>query len=643
MLASEDTDWSWLAQTSHRLAGNRSRSGSPLGSRVAETSLLDSSVLGEPLLKLPHIRVIELADAYGSNCSQLESSATGMSSVDSSVPNERFSKPCVPGFKSRPGPSRHLRALPLPTKLPLPEAQPQERVLLSPSTQRNPTQPCPSKERVELSECGISASCSTTVASDGDLLSPASDEMGEEESVKGSLTGSALVQGSGGNACMPLGGKTLRICDFDLRVTDHLGQGSFGDVWAAECLNSNEHEVAIKEIMCRSLAQHEDAKREAEVLRRLTGALGENMSDDDGVEVSQRTPRFLAMETRPAGADAARVLIAMERLPGEPLEAFLETRRARARSDAAVSGHQSPPSRRCADACLFVEVFLKQLASVMERVSMHEYHRDVQGRNILVEQCNPDTMPSFGLVDFGFAVDASNWEESGWQDGLVVGDCRFWPVSAWLMFEQGVTEVARRQCLSEEYKHRLDFHSVGLTALQALMQLSAPLAGHTDRVDPEHEEEFVAWRLLWDAWQRYWEDATYFSERVYSVFANGGSFDELRQELSRFGVHRTVGMRLKALHTAIRVARDACKSAAGRAPALKTATVRIDNAPVIMDALLALISCGGSTDPLGATSWRSLRKFLTETLGRQSGLRVPENRQHAPMSPSDESSEEETI
>merc|ERR1719221_1223330 len=208
------------------------------------------------------------------------------------------------------------------------------------------------------------------------------------------------------------------------------------------------------------------------------------------------------------------------------------------------------------------------------------------------------------------------------------------------MFEQGVTEVARRQCLSEEYKHRLDLHSVGLTALQALMQLSAPLAGHTDRVDLEHEEEYGAWRQLWDAWQRYWEYATYLSERVYSVFANGGSFDELRQELSRSGdVHRTVGMRLKALHTAIRVARDACKSAASRAPALKTATVRIYNAPVIMDALLALISCGGSTDPLGATSWLSLRNFLTETLGRQSGPRAPENRQHAPMSPSDQSSE----
>jgi len=591
MLASKEVDESW------RFAGCRARIGSSLGSTVAEMVSGDSSVPVEPLVKLPHVGLIELADAYGSSGSPLASSPTGMSFVDLSVPTERFSKPCVSGFKPRPG---VLGVLPLPEKLPVPEAQ------------GPPASPCPT-----------SASCSTTVASDGDSLSSVYGEIGEEEFLKGSTM--------------------LRICELDLWVTDRLGQGNFGVVWAAQCQNSNEHEIAIKEILCRSLAQHRAARSEAELLRRLADTLSENMSDDDSMEVSRRIPHFLGMETKPAGPDAARVLIAMTRLPGEPLETFLETKRARAQSDAAASRHQPSPSRRCTDACLFVEVFLKQLASVMELVSMHEYHRDVQGRNILVDQCNPDMMPSFGLVDFGFAVDASHWEESGWKDGLVVGDCRFWPVSAWLMFEQGVTEVARRQCLSEEYKHRLDFHSVGLTALQALMQLSAPLAGHTDRVDPEHEEEFVAWRLLWDAWQRYWEDATYFSERVYSVFANGGSFDELRQELSRFGVHRTVGMRLKALHTAIRVARDACKSAAGRAPALKTATVRIDNAPVIMDALLALISCGGSTDPLGATSWRSLRKFLTETLGRQSGLRVPENRQHAPMSPSDESCEEETI
>jgi len=620
MLASEDADGSWC------LAGYRAQMGSPLGSIEAEMSVLDASVPVEPRAKPPHVGVTELADAYGSSRSPLASSATGMSSVDSSVPTERFSKLCMTGFNPRVSSCKPRLPSPKIEKVPVQDGH----VQLSPPSQRSPASPGPPSDPAELSECGNSASCSTTVPSDGDLLSWVPGEIGEEESLKGSPARFALVTGSDGHAFKPLGGTTLRICELDLRVTDHLFQGSFGDVWAAQCPNSNGTEIAIKEIMCRSPAQHGAARREAELLSRLVGARSENMSDDDVMEVSRRIPRFLATETRPAGPDAARVLIAMTRLPGEPLETFLEARRAHARSDAAASGHQSSPSRRCADACLFVEVFLKQLASVMELVSMHEYHRDIQGRNILVDQCNPDKMPSFGLVDFGFAVDASSWEESGWKDELVVGDCRFWPVSAWLMFEQGVKEVARCQCLSEEYKHRLDFHSVGLTALQALMQVSAPLAGHTDRVDLEDEEEYIAWELLWDAWQRYWEDATYFSERVYSVFANGGSFDELRQEFSRFGVHRTVGMRLKALHTAIRVVRDTCKSA----------TVRMTNAPVIMDALLGLISCGGSTDTLGATSWLSLRKSLTETLGRQSGPRAPGSHRHAPMSPSHRSPEE---
>jgi len=515
-------------------------------------------------------------------------------------------------------PSKTLFSIHPADLLPLPEAR---RVQPFPPPQRTPPSPCALSDGSKLSECGADDACSTTVASDGDLLLSTPGKINEEHVLCPSpgVRRSALVQGSGGNGCKLLVGTTLRICDFVLRVTDLLGQGSFGDVWAAECLNSNQPKIVIKEIRCRSVGQIGAARREADLLRRLVGALGENRSDNEGMEVLRRIPHFLAMEARPAAPDAARVFIAMTRLPGEPLVTFLEARRARAQSDAAVRGRQSSPGRRCADACVFVEAFLKQLASVMKHVSTHEYHRDVQGKNILVEQCNPDRKPSFGLVDFGFAVDASTWEESGWKNGTVVGDCKFWPVSAWLMFEQGVEEVAQRQCLSEEYRRRLDFHSVGLTALQALVKLSAPLAGYADRVDLEDKEGYFAWELLWDAWQRYWDDATYFWERVYSIFVDGGSFDELRQEFSQYGVHRKVGMRLKALHAAVRMVRDACKSAAGRPLAPKTATLRIANAPIIMDALLALISCGSSAQPLGAISWLSLRKLLTETLARQSG------------------------
>merc|ERR1712032_84567 len=158
------------------------------------------------------------------------------------------------------------------------------------------------------------------------------------------------------------------------------------------------------------------------------------------------------------------------------------------------------------------------------------------------------------------------------------------------------------------------------------MQLSAPLAGFSDPIDVDDEEEYMAWGLLWDAWQRYWDDATYLFERVYSVFAYGGSFDQLRQEFSRLGVHRTIGMRLKALHAAIRGVRDAFNAVAGRAPASETPTAPLTNAAFVMDALLALISCGGSAEASGEMSWLSLRMLLTDApVGRSGPHHTPES------------------
>merc|ERR1712087_996261 len=97
-----------------------------------------------------------------------------------------------------------------------------------------------------------------------------------------------------------------------------------------------------------------------------------------------------------------------------------------------------------------------------------------------------------------------------------------------------------------------------------------------------------------------------------------GSFGELRQEFSRLGVHRNIGMRLRALHAAIHGVRDACHGAAGRAPASNSPTAASSSAAVVTDALLALISCGGSAEPLDAMNWRGLRRLLADTMARRS-------------------------
>ena len=75
---------------------------------------------------------------------------------------------------------------------------------------------------------------------------------------------------------------------------------------------------------------------------------------------------------------------------------------------------------------------------------------------------------SFGLIDFGLAVDARAWKCGAWCRSGASGDGRFWPTSAWRMF----TGEALDEDLRAEYSAHLDLHSIGLSALQALVTLA---------------------------------------------------------------------------------------------------------------------------------------------------------------------------
>mmetsp|Transcript_28776 Transcript_28776/g.67055 ORF Transcript_28776/g.67055 Transcript_28776/m.67055 type:complete len:560 (+) Transcript_28776:2-1681(+) len=371
-----------------------------------------------------------------------------------------------------------------------------------------------------------------------------------------------------------IGGKT-----FQLRGP--LGEGSFGMVWAAEADDGKE--VAVKEIFCRSEAELSRAASEGHILRLLAGespAGGGGSKDRSGrvaCATSRRLPVLAASEVEATdGSFSWRVRMVMTRVPGTPLEQFLEQQRRK------WAGLES--KRHFAEACHYSGELLVQLAPALEHLSSRVYHRDVTPRNILIDDSGPSG-PRFGLVDFGLAVDAAKWR-SGECLGDLGGDGRYWPVSAWYVFGHGKSDLEARPDLRDEYRSCLDVHALGITALRCLLELTpSSEQGAADVKDcPGLETVLPKLRLLRSAWQRYWSDARRFWQPVYDAFREGGDFEALKIAYARAGVHRIMSADLCALRTALSEARLACEHAP-RASGLA-------GLPAFFDALLLMIRPG---------------------------------------------------
>ncbi|CAL1144726.1 unnamed protein product [Cladocopium goreaui] len=181
----------------------------------------------------------------------------------------------------------------------------------------------------------------------------------------------------------------------------------------------------------------------------------------------------------------------------------------------------------------------------MAAISQVTYHRDVNAHNILV-QAAPGApapegrAPSYGLVDFGLAVDASGWcdpspsnpgGKSEWEFLDVGGDCRYWPVSAWRQFEAGCRALVQEDFLCVEYQTHLDLQGLGLTAVQVL---SSMLPG--DVKAPELKR-------LQELWQLYWEDASCYWASLLDTFRHGGDWTALKQDFVARKVYRIMADR----------------------------------------------------------------------------------------------------
>jgi serine/threonine protein kinase len=416
-------------------------------------------------------------------------------------------------------------------------------------------------------------------------------------------------------------GLVLMVGGGRCKVTTALGTGSFGTVWAAECLEGGPGpEVAVKEILCRSSVDLANAEFEGKLLEMIQSharACGSSCRPDVGREAYalggrdplDRIPDLVGIETEICGEETWRVRLAMTRVPGISLDRFLVSR-CRRLSGSYCSGSALGSSTRLqqqgplsfVEACGLARELILQLSPALDHISKLSYHRDVNSHNILID--GSPSSPVFGLVDFGLAVDLTKWQGPmgplSWQLIDIGGDCRYWPMSAWLQFECGWKELSKYPPLSHEYQTQLDFHALGITALQILAALSPPATKeNTGSITPHV-------RALQVAWDQYWQNVTCFWQRLLEVFRTGGDQNALKVACINERVHNIVGANLAALRSAMRKLFDACNAAGTEA--------HLRQLCPLFAALLELVSSGGTVgfkegqDP---PSWQVVYKLIS--------------------------------
>lgn len=415
-------------------------------------------------------------------------------------------------------------------------------------------------------------------------------------------------------------GACVRVADGTFEVTEAIGEGTFGVVWGAKC-SSTGSSIAIKEVKCASEEQAMDAMREAHILVSIRSAV-RGAECNEGRECG-RLPLLVSWCSDRAGPAEWRVRMAMTQIAGESLNRFLRRRRleldCQNEIECATTGQPlTLPHVQFAHACRVARELVSQLAAAFCRISALAYHRDVNPRNILVEDRAGDAAPCFGLIDFGLAVDAGSWRlgkaqsPSGeivvgtWQVLGVSGDCRYWPVSAWLMLEQGPRALVARPTLCSEYKTHLDLHALGATALQVLAELapapSSPLlpTGIDDCQKARVSEAVEMLRELTAAWDRYWEFASRVWRRLFDAYReNDATLARVKAECRTSEVHAKIAESLHAIRDAAKAASEACFKAPPDS-GLRAATP-------LLQALAVLISSG---DEPSQSGWRKIQHLV---------------------------------
>jgi hypothetical protein len=380
-------------------------------------------------------------------------------------------------------------------------------------------------------------------------------------------------------------GSEVQLGQRMFRILHTLGSGSFSTVWAATPLDGGG-EVAIKETLCRSPEELQDAENESKILQMVGNVAA--------------TPGFFGCETLQLASGVRSVRLAMAKVAGDSLGAYLQKWKQSWRSD---------PFTQFAEACNFTHELLIQLVPAMDAISAVALHRDVNTHNLLVTTGSRGSSPQFSVIDFGLAVAMHSWE-SKCTAVPVVGDCRYWPVSAWYIFAHGGPKLMEKPALYAEYRTQVDLHAFGLTALQVFIDMLPHLS--SSAVGTNIPEEI--WGLK-AAWEQYWQTAYRLWEPLFKAFERRTDWNQLRQSYIQNEAHKIIDRDLGNLRRALYNARDACACAEPGSIVAKVA--------VVFSVLVELISQGAQTlgreaarGSMKLASWSDILDILYSSGGR---------------------------
>mmetsp|Transcript_1815 Transcript_1815/g.3137 ORF Transcript_1815/g.3137 Transcript_1815/m.3137 type:complete len:812 (+) Transcript_1815:57-2492(+) len=332
-------------------------------------------------------------------------------------------------------------------------------------------------------------------------------------------------------------GTEVVIGSHRFRCVGVLGRGSFSEVWSGEELGTKESlEVALKDIQCNGQSDLQQCLFEPNMLKSF--AFAAKCSYAQGAPPPQlRIPFYLShrVDQRRDGKPGNRIRMAMTRVPGEPVDAFLK--------------RPPPPGQDVQSAvrrgCMLAMALIRQLGPTLELVSQKAIHRDVNAHNVLLSdaidggpfKCNVEpeevfARASFWLIDFGLAVDSTTWH-SAWREADIGGDCRYWPQSSWFVSFWGADEIAAKQHLCNQYLNRLDIFGLGITALELLCTTALDGSNAAGCQNGSSDGLRGSWRRLLNAWSKYWTDVTRWHTMIYRVFSLGGDVGPLYQELAK--------------------------------------------------------------------------------------------------------------
>eukprot|EP00443_Scrippsiella_acuminata_P002169 CAMPEP_0115211418 /NCGR_PEP_ID=MMETSP0270-20121206/22754_1 /TAXON_ID=71861 /ORGANISM="Scrippsiella trochoidea, Strain CCMP3099" /LENGTH=527 /DNA_ID=CAMNT_0002625107 /DNA_START=32 /DNA_END=1615 /DNA_ORIENTATION=- len=385
-------------------------------------------------------------------------------------------------------------------------------------------------------------------------------------------------------------GVCVRIGDFAFQVVGLLGEGSFGAVWSAVS-GQRAGEVAIKEIICRSETELLRAATERHLLQFVGRGGQAGDEDSPAVVASRRFPSLVASEVEALGPDLWQVRLAMSRLAGKPLESLLDNWCSQPLDDLTQIPMSVDQGGNLVDTSRCVRCMLQQLVPALEHLGTRAHHRDITPRNILVEKKGSDY--SFGLVDFGLAVDASKWKAELLTHDIG-GDGHYWPTSSWFVLEYGAHHLGSYPALWQEYESCLDMHALGVSALRCLMERWSPEAQGPDSASGSRQVAKL-WRLRL-AWTRFWDDIARFWQPIFDAFACGGcnTLESLKSQYAHAGVHHMVSANLCAVRAALRELR---------------AVADVQDLRVVCDALLLLVRPGKLRDD--SPTWQNVRIVLS--------------------------------